>query len=324
MIRRAFVVGVAIGVLAAPFSVEAQKPKVATVGVLAPSAARNPIHVAFEQALHQRAWVKNQNVRIEPRYSAGRPDAAPALAVELVGLGADVLVAWSAPLAIATKRAAGDVPVVFLAVGDPVGLGLVASLARPGTNATGVSFYASPEIYAKRLELLKDAVPALSRVALLMSSGTSLSGDTRMAIAGARTALNLEVREIEVPTPVDFEAGVRKAREQESQALYVWTTNPFVWGPKLSELAIEYRLPSVHWFRESAIAGGLLSYAASLTHIADRGAAYVDRILRGAKPADLPVEQPTTFELVINMKTAKALGLTIPPSLLVRADELIQ
>jgi putative ABC transport system substrate-binding protein len=145
-----------------------------------------------------------------------------------------------------------------------------------------------------------------------------------MAIAEARTALNLEIRETEVRTPADFEAAVRRVRDQGSQALYVWTTNPFAWGSQLSEAAIVHRLPSVHWFRDSAMAGGLLSYAPSLPHIAERGAAYVDRILRGARPPDLPVEQPTKFELVLNLKTARALGLSIPRTLLLRADTVVE
>jgi len=323
--RRWFLGTVSAGLIAAPRPGHAQRPgKLATVGVLVPSAARNPIDIAFEQSLHERGWVKGQNVRIETRYLAGRPEAVGALAGELVGLGTDVLVAWTATAAIAMKRVAGEIPVVFLAVGDPVRSGLVSSLARPGANVTGVSFDASPEIYAKRLELLKEAVPGLIRVALVISPGTSFSAETRTAMEKARTALNLELRELEVPTAAELEAVVRRAKEQGIQALYLWTANPFMWGTQLSELAIAHRLPSVHWFRESAVAGGLVSYAASLTHIAVRGAAYVDRILRGAKTADLPVEQPTKFELVINLKTAKALGLTIPPSLLLRADHVIE
>lgn len=307
--------------LVAPLQSDAQPAKVPTIGVLAPSGGRNPIDMAFEQSLQERGWVRNQTIRIETRYSAGRPEAFTSLASELVGLGADVFVAWTVPAAIAAKRAAGSAPVVFLAVGDPVTFGLVSTLARPGGNITGVSFDASPETSAKRLELLKEAVPTLARVALLISPGTSWSAYTR-TMAEARQALKLEISEIAIQGDVD--AAVRLAKEHGAQALYVLSPNPFAWGTHHSALAIAHRLPSVHHFRESATAGGLLSYAPSLTHIAGRGAFYVDRILRGAKPADLPVEQPTKFDLVINVKTAKALGLSLPPSLLLRADTIIE
>jgi putative ABC transport system substrate-binding protein len=325
LLRNVSVVGLialsAILHLVTPLPSDAQPAKVPTIGVLAPSGGRNPIDIAFEQSLQQRGWVRNQNIRIETRYSAGRPEAFPSLAAEIAGLGADVFVAWTAPAAIAAKRAAGSAPVVFLAVGDPVASGLVSSLARPGGNVTGVSFDASPETYAKRLELLKEAVPTLARVALLISPGTSWSAYAR-TMAEARQALKLEI--IEIAMQGDADAAVRLAKQQGAQALYVVTPNPFAWGAHLSSLAITHRLPSMHHFRENATAGGLLSYAPSLTHIAGRGALYVDRILKGGKPADLPVEQPTKFDLVINVKTAKALGLNMPPSLLLRADTIIE
>ena len=315
----------ALLLLAAPLETDAQQAaKVVTVGVIAPSERRNPIDVAFEQSLQDLGWVMNQNIRIETRYAAGRSDAFAPLAEELVGLGVDVLVVWGVQAAAASKRATSQIPVVFLAAAEPVRFGLVSSLARPGGNLTGVSFDISAEMYGKNLEILKEAVPALTRVAILVPSEHPRSMDMPMIIGTAKHALNLEVRTIEMRATTDLEAAVRRAKEQGAQALYVWSTSPIAWGRQLSELAIAQRLPSIHWFRESAIAGGLLSYAPSLTDIAARGAAYVDRILRGVKPADLPVEQPTKFELVINIKTAKALGLKIPPSLLLRADQVIQ
>jgi putative ABC transport system substrate-binding protein len=310
--------------LVAPLQSEAQSPKAAVLGVLAPSAGRNPIDIAFEQSLQGRGWVEGQNIRIETRYAAGRPDAFTSLAAELVGFRPDVLVAWGTAAAIAVKRTSGSVPVVFLAAGNPVGNGLVSRLARPEDNITGVSFDASPDTHAKRLDLLKEAVPGLARVALLISPGTSWSADIRENMARSAQTLSLKLLEIEVRTPGGVAAAVRLAKDHGAQALYDWSPNPFAWGPQLSALAITHRLPSVHFYRESAMAGGLLSYAPSLTHIADRGAAYVDRILRGTKPADLPVEQPTKFELTINLKTAKALGFSVPPALLLRADTVIE
>jgi putative ABC transport system substrate-binding protein len=196
-------------------------------------------------------------------------------------------------------------------------------LARPGANVTGVSFDISPDVYVKALGLLKEAVPALARVALLVQSGSPRLTDALETIRAAKDALNLDVIKIEVLAPTNLEADVRSAK-QGAQALYVWMHDPFAWGRQLSELAIANQLPSIHWYRGSVIAGGLFSYAPSLTAIAVRGATYVDRILRGARPADLPVEQPIEIELVINLKTAKALGLTIPPTLLARADQVIE
>jgi putative tryptophan/tyrosine transport system substrate-binding protein len=323
--RRRFLQAVSVSLLTVPLASEAQRAaRVATVGVLGNAVGRNHLADAFEQSLQDLGWVVNQNIKIEMRYAAGKPEALAPLAAELVGLGVDVLVAWTGPGAVAAKRATSHIPVVFLAAGDPVRFGLVSSLARPAGNITGVSFDASLEIDVKRLELLKMVVPGLARVALLVPSDTPRRMHTATIIAAAKQALSLEVREIEVREPADSAAAIRRAKEQGAQALSVWASSFHAWGRQHSELAVAHRLPSIHWFRESAIAGGLLSYAPSLVEIARRGAAYVDRILKGAKPADLPVEQPTKFELVINLKTAKALGLIIPRSLLLQADQVIE
>lgn len=314
----------AVLLLAGPLTVQAQQPpKVAMVGVLAPSAGRNPIDVAFEQTLQDLRRAKNQGVRFETRYSAGRSDIFDSLAAELVGRGADVLVAWSIPGAAAAKRATNHIPIVFLAA-DPVRYGLVSSLARPGGNLTGMSFDASPHFHVKAIGFLKEAVPSLARVALLVPSGSPRSVEALTTIALARQAMNLEVVKIDVGASAILEADVRRAKEQGAQALYVWTHNPFVWGRPLSEIAIAHRLPSIHWYRDSAIAGGLFSYAPSLTDIGVRLASYVDRILEGARPAELAVEQPTKFELTINLQTAKALELSIPTSLLLQAHAVIE
>jgi putative ABC transport system substrate-binding protein len=196
-------------------------------------------------------------------------------------------------------------------------------VARPGGNLTGISFDAAVDTYAKGLQLLKEAVPALTRVALLLTSGPRTEIG-RQTMASAARELKLELHEVVMATPAELDVAVRKAKDQGAQGLYIWPSGlTLSSGKQLSALALANRLPSIHPFRESAVAGGLLSYAPSLTDIAGRGAVYVDKILRGARPADLPVEQPTKFELVINLKTAKALGLTIPQSLLVRADEII-
>jgi putative ABC transport system substrate-binding protein len=324
MERRTFLALVP-GLLAAPLAAEAQQarrpPK---VGYLSPALGPSPIDEVFEQSLQGLGWVRDQNVRIERRYSGGRQEALGPLAAELVGLGIDVLVAWSPAGAVAAKRATSQIPVVFLAAGDPVSFGLVSNLARPDGNVTGVSFDAALEMYPKGLQFLKEAVPALTHVALLTASDPrTTAGRRTMAVAAKE--LNVQLDEVVVETPAGLAAAVRKAKDQGAQALYIWPSGfTFSFGKQLSDLALANRLPSIHPFRESAAAGGLLSHAPSLTDIARRGAVYVDKILKGAKPGELPVEQPTVFELVINLKTAKALGLTIPQSLLLRADQVIE
>ncbi|MBI2752159.1 MAG: ABC transporter substrate-binding protein [Betaproteobacteria bacterium] len=316
---------VAVLLLVGPVELQAQQAgKIATIGVLYASAGPSPIHDAFEQFLQGLGWVRDQNIRIEVRYSAGRAEAFPSLAAELVSLRVDVLVAWSPAGALAAKRSTSQIPVVFLAAADPVGSGLVSSLARPGGNVTGISLDATLETYGKGLELLKEAVPSLTRVARL-APAEPLPTRGRQAVYAAATALKLELDDIELKAPPELEAAVRKAKSQGAQALYVVPSGlTFAFRKQLAELALANRLPSLHPFSENVVAGGLLSYAPSLIDIARRGAVYVDKILKGAKPVDLPVEQPTKFEFVINLKTASALGLTIPASLLLRADQIIQ
>jgi putative ABC transport system substrate-binding protein len=324
MTRRTFLWGLTLGAVSAPRVAEAQQAgKALTIGYLSP-ASRNPIDDAFERSLEALGWVKDKNIRIERRYSGGRPEALAPLAAELVHLSVDVLVTWSAAGALAAKRATSQLPVVFLAVSDPVAFGLVSSVARPGGNLTGVSFDAALETFPKGLQLLQEAVPGLMRVALLAASDPR-TAIGRQTMTAAAKELKLELHEVVVATPAELEVAVRRAKEQRAQALYIWPSGlTFSFGKQLAELALSNRLPSIHPFRDSVVAGGLLSYAPSLTDIAERGAVYVDKILKGAKPADLPVEQPMKYELVINLKTAKALGLTIPQSLLIRADEIIQ
>ena len=328
--RRTFIAGTGAVLLAAPLAAEAQQPrKTVTIGILAPYApysGRPAAEDVFERSLQDLGWISGRNVRIEIRTPVGPEGAVATPAAELIALGVDVLVVWGTVGALAAKQATSKIPVVFLGTGDPVSLGLVSSLAHPGGNLTGVTAIASSEEFAKRLELLKEAVPSVARVALLVSpDGRTLMNLNRQMMTVSAKALGIELREVDVQTPEGMETAVRKAKGQGAQALYIWPSAIALASRKqMSDLALENRLPSIHPFTENAMAGGLLSYSASLSHIAQRGALYVDKILKGAKPADLPVEQPTKFELVINLKTAKALGLTIPPSLLGRADELIQ
>jgi putative ABC transport system substrate-binding protein len=325
MSRRVFLECLVGWFLAGPLAAEAQQAeKTLAIGYLSPAAPRNPLDDVFERSLEALGWVEGRNIRIERRYSGGRTDTLPPLATELAGLNVDVFVAWSPPGALAAKRAASQRPVVFLAVGDPIAFGLVSNLARPSGNVTGISFDAALEMYPKGLQLLAEAVPALRRVALLAASGARTEVGRQMMMTAAKE-LNLELQEVVVASAAELEVAVRSARDQGAQALYIWPSGlTLLSGTHLAALALSFRLPSIHPFREGAVAGGLLSYAPSLTDIAKRGARYVDRILRGAKPGDLPIEQPTKFELVINLKTANALGLTLPQSLLLRADQVIE
>jgi putative ABC transport system substrate-binding protein len=304
---------------------EAQHGKIAKVGVLSPGAGREPRDDAFEQSLQGLGWRRDQNIRIEYRYAAGQQAALASLAAELVGLGVDVLVAWSPGGGLAAKRATSQVPVVFLAGGgDPVGVGLVSNLAHPGGNVTGLSSAAAVETYAKRLEFLKDAVPSLRRVAMLDISEPRTTMAKRAVMDAAKT-LGLELHDVAVKAPAELAGAIRKAKDEGGQALYVWPSGlTRTFAKQISQFALANRLPSIHAFTESAALGGFLAYAPSFTEIARRGAVYTDKILRGSKPGDLPVEQPTKFDLVINLKTAKALGLTIPPSVLLRADQVLE
>jgi putative tryptophan/tyrosine transport system substrate-binding protein len=325
--RRSFLGALAGSLLAAPVAAEAQTAgRTARIGILSPTVVPMGNVDAFEHSLQELGWIKGKNLNVEFRTAAGAEAEVLKIVSELAGLNPDVLVVWGTLGALAVKQVTSRIPVVFLATGDPVGLGLVSSLARPSGNLTGVAAIASSDEFAKRLELLKEAVPSVTRVTLLVGpDGRALMNLSRPTMMAAASAVKLDLQEVQVETREELPAVVRKAKGQGTQALYVWPSGFMLGvGQQLAKLAVENRLPSIHPFSESAKAGGLLSYSASLVEIARRGARYVDRILRGAKPGDLPIEEPTTFELVINLKTAKALGLTIPPSLLQRADQLIE
>ncbi len=315
MDRRTFLGTLAGGLLAAPLAAEAQQGRIVTLGYLSPAAGRNAVDESFEQALREFGWETGRSIRIDARYSAGRQDKARALVQEALGGGVDILVTYGPPLAREAKRATSDIPVVFLTVSEPIGEGLVTSLAHPGGNMTGV-LLSPPEVYGKRLELLKEAVPGLTRVVVLQSTEFQGSG-VDSAIAAAAKALGLKLFNIQVEAPANLESAFRKARDHGAQAV-------FSFAGQVADLALANRLPCASHVREGAMAGALFAYGPNLAAIARQGAALVDKILRGRKPADLPVEQPTKFELVINLKTAKALGLTIPQSLLLRADQVIE
>jgi len=316
--RRTFLAGTG-GLLAGPLVAEAQQAaKVFKVGELHPG-------IGSEErlaALREVGYVEGQNLVVERRHAEGRLDRLPALATELVGLKPDVILATGETSIRAAKNATKVIPIVMAFADDPVGKGLVASLARPGGNITGVSLVAAGTMAAKRVEVLKEVVPRARRIALLSWPGME-AAQMKEAEQAARV-LKIETVLVEVRNG-DYEGAFSTLAAERADALFV-VSNPILNRDRkrIIALAARHRLPAIYEWRESAEDGGLLAYGAKIRELNQRVAVYVDKILKGAKPGDLPVEQPTTFELVINLKTPKALGLTMPPSLLARADEIIQ
>ncbi len=327
--RRAFIGRGALGILLAPLAAGAQPPaKIPRVGLLrfgSPSdSGIRFTEEPFRQGLRELGYVEGQNIAIEYRHSEGREHRLPELAADLVRLKVDVIVATGGLAASAVRNATKTIPIVMAGVSDPIGSGLVASLARPGGNITGLSILA-PELSGKRLELLKQVVPRVSRVAVLAyPANPAFPAQLRETQVAART-LGLRLQILEVRSPDDLDRAFGAAKKERAGALNILPSAFHVFHrKKLVDLAAETRLPAMYDNREWAEAGGLMAYGPNFSDLYRRAAGYVDKILKGAKPADLPVEQPTKFELVINLKTAKALGLTIPPSLMLRADEVIQ
>jgi putative ABC transport system substrate-binding protein len=323
--RRTFLAGTGAVLLAAPLAAEAQ-PRIPRIGYLAPSVSPEASRLigAFRQGLRELGYVEGQNIALELRSAEGSADRFPPLAAELVALKVDVIVAGATLAVLPAKQATGTIPIVFPVHTDPVGAGLVASLARPGGNVTGLSF-SSEDLTGKRMELLKETIPEVSRMAVLWNSPNAAAFVQLKAAEVAARALAVSLQVVEVQGAEDLERAFRVATQGPSGALLV-VDDPttFLLRKRIVGLAAKSRLPAMYGPREFAIDGGLMSYGANLEDMFRRAATYVGKILKGAKPADLPVEQPTKFELVINLKTAKALGLTIPPSLLGRADEVIE
>ena len=328
-LRLAFSITLLLGGLFNPVAAEAQQAaKIARIGYLARNLAASPhLHEAFRQGLRDLGYVEGRNVVIEYRDAEGKLERLPALAAELVALKVDVIVAASTLAALAAKQATRTLPIVFAAAADPVASGLVTSLARPGGNVTGLSNLA-PELVGKRLELLKQAVPGVSRVAVLWQPGALGERTEKDMLKGAEVAaraLGVRLQFVEARGPADFDRAFSDMTRARAGALTVLPSAMFFSERRrLVDLAAKNRLPAVYPWREFVDAGGLMSYGPNLADLFRRAATYVDKILKGAKPGDLPVEQPTKFELVINLKTAKALGLTIPPSVLARADQVIE
>jgi len=314
--------------LAVSLTAEAQPVgKVHHVGLLSggSSTAPSPLNEAFRQRLRELGWVEGQNIVIDYRFAEYRYDRLPDLAAELVRLDVDIIVAPATPAAVAAKNATGRIPIIMVGVGDPVKSGFVASLARPGGNVTGLTYSgAGMGIYAKQLELLKETVPKIRRVAILSNPTNPGHPLWTKEIQGAGQSLGVQLQFLGARGPTEFEGVFAAMARERAGALLVVADSMFMLHrTRLADLATKSRLPSLG-YRELVEAGGLMSYGPNLPDLGRLAATYVDKILKGAKPADLPVEQPTKLELVVNLKTAKALGLTIPQSVLGRADQVIE
>jgi len=283
------------------------------------------LHEAFVQGLRERGWIVGRNVAIEYRWADGKTERLPGLAEDLVRRKVDVIVTLGTPPALAAMKATKAIPIVMVSAADPVRLGLVASLARPGGNVTGTSFDVGLEVFGKQLELFKEALPSLRRVAVLSNTGNPAQAIAVGNVKVAAQSLGLDLQHLPLQQPAEFEAAFGAMSKQQADGFIVLVDAFFMLHrAQLADLAARNRLPSMFGFREFVDAGGLMSYGPSASDIARQATGHVDKILDGAKPGDLPVEQPTRFELVINLGTAKALGLSVPQSLRLRADRVVE
>jgi putative ABC transport system substrate-binding protein len=328
MDRRAFVSAVTGVLLTLPLAIEAQQAgKVPRIGYLAQNSAEISKRslAAFREGLRERGWVESQNIVIEVRYADGKVDQLPALVSELIRLKVDIIVTTSSGATWAAKNATQLIPIVMAASANALGEGLVTSLAHPGGNITGMTFIAGPEFAGKQLQLLKEVAPAASRVAVLTNPTNRSHAAFAREVKAAARSLGAQVQVLEVLSPDQLDSAFAAMTKDHAAALLVLTDSMFVGQrQRVADLAAKSRVPALYSQKEFVEDGGLVSYGPSLSDMFRRAAAHVDKILRGAKPSDIPVEQPTTFELVINLKAAMALGLTIPQSLRLRANEVIQ
>ena len=334
MKRRAFISLLLGGAAVAwPLAARAQQGigrtgKMPRVGILMPGPAAHSAATLdpFYRGLHDLGYIDGQNLTIERRDADWKPDRLPALAAELIGLRVDIIVAWSTPTAQAAKQATNSIPIIAAVMADPVGDGLVASLARPGGNVTGTTFL-GPELVARRLQLLGDVVPGLARVAALLhphAYGEHTTANVVKDIEDAARTLGLQLQLVPADGPDDI-ASAFSAMAKERADAFIVLPSPMLFGEhrRIVELAAKDRLPGMYQAREFVDAGGLISYGANLDDLFRQAASYVDKILKGTKPAELPVERPTKFEMVINLKTARGLGLTINRDILLVADDVI-
>jgi len=324
--RREFIRVLGGAAVAWPLAARAQQPalKAARIGYLA---FRSPLSAddAFFQGLRDFGWVEGQNIFVERRFAVGNVDRLKDAAAELVRQKVDLIVAAASAATQAAKDATTSIPIVFANAGDPVGQGFVQSLALPGRNITGIAFDASPDITAKQAQLLIEVVPNASRLAVLWNPTSAFLHSYWSVIETGASALRVNLQSLQVQDPNEFERAFDAMTREHADGLLVLSdTFTTFYRARLAELAAKHRLPAIYGHDQYTEAGGLMSYGPSLSDAYGRAASFVDKILKGTKPADLPVEQPTKFELIINLKTAKTLGLEIPPTLLARADKVIE
>jgi putative ABC transport system substrate-binding protein len=324
MQRRTFIKLLGCAAAALPLTARTQQPKVWRIGLLAPTPPTPTMLSAFRDGLRQRGYIEGQDLFIDVRSPQRSFEQNPDIAAELVRSKVDVIVAWTTPSVIAARRATSTIPVVIVGVGDPVGVGFVASLARPSGNITGVSII-STDLAGKQVELLIETVPGVNHVGVVANLKNPNLATQLREVEKVINALGLQLEVVEASVPDEFDrAFARLSANGVKGVVLLADSSTIEHRRRIARLAQEARLPTAFQRRENVEAGGLLSYGPSLDGQFREAASYVDRLLKGAKPADLPVEQPTKFELVINLKTAKALGLTIPPTLLARADEVLE
>jgi len=325
--RRKLIVALGASALVSPLSSIAQpQAKVWRIGFLGNSTAALEANLTgpFREGLRDLGYVEGRNIVIEYRWAEGKYERFPALIAELLALKVDVIVTAGTPATLAVKKATTSVPLVMVAVGDPVGAGIVASLARPGGNITGLSSIA-PELEGKRLELLREVSPKLSHVAVFWNPVNAFHTSAMKQVRAAAQAMRINVLPLAVEKAEELDGAFAAIVKARPDALFILADRVYLHNrAQIMDFAVKHRLPSVNAYRELVEAGGLMSFGPSYAGMHRRAATYVDKILKGAKPADLPVEQPATFELVINQKAAKALGLTFPPSVQLRATEVIQ
>jgi putative tryptophan/tyrosine transport system substrate-binding protein len=327
MQRREFITLLSGIVAAWPLAARAQQPaKIPRIGFLGNSTATMEANLIgpLRDGLRELGYEEGRNVIIEFRWADGKYDQFPALVAELLAAKVDVIITAGTPATLAIKKATSTVPLVFIAVGDPVGTGVVPNLGRPGGNITGLSSIA-PDLEGKRLELLREVVPKLSHVAFFLNPANAFHTASMRQARVAAQSLGIKLQPMEVNKSEQLDGAFASIVKEKPDALLILADRVFLHNRKrMMEFAIQQRLPSVNAYRELVEAGGLISYGPSYEDMHRRAAVYVDKILKGTKPADLPIEQPTKFTLLINLKTAKTLGLTVPPTLVARADELIE
>jgi|tagenome__1003787_1003787.scaffolds.fasta_scaffold20945679_2 putative ABC transport system substrate-binding protein len=327
MRRRDFLGGLGGAVAARPFPARGERAgKIARVGFLGNSTAELEANLVapFRQGLHELGYEEGRNILLEYRWAEGRYERLPALVAELLGMPVDVIVTAGTPATLAVKEATSTVPLVMIAVGDPIGTGIIPSLAHPAGNITGLSSIA-PDLEGKRLELLREVVPGLSRVALFLNPLNPFHAASLRQATAAAQALRVTLQPLEVRSSADLDVAFAAAVREKADALFILADRVFLHDRvRIAEFATKNRFPTITAYRELVESGGLMSFGPSYEHMHRRAADYVDKILKGAKPADLPVEQPTIFTFVINTKAARTLGLTIPPQVLALADEVIE